>query len=130
MAHPLCIYHGNCADGITAAWLVKHRVSQETEFFAAHYGENPPDVRGRSVWIVDFSYPRKILEDMADAAYDMHVLDHHRTAQIDLAEFDRPNVQVVFDMQRSGAQITYDVLLGEGKQRPKIVEYTADRDLW
>ena len=39
---PLCIYHGNCADGFTAAWAV-WRAHPDWEFYAGIYQTPPPD---------------------------------------------------------------------------------------
>ena len=52
----LCIYHGNCADGFGAAWAVRKRFGDEVEFHAGVYQTEPPDVSGRDVVMVDFSY--------------------------------------------------------------------------
>ncbi|RAV76582.1 phosphohydrolase, partial [Aerococcus loyolae] len=38
MLNPLCIYHGNCADGFTAAWAVHEALGEGCEFVAGVYG--------------------------------------------------------------------------------------------
>lgn len=120
----LVIYHANCADGFCSAW-VANRQYPEAEFVAAQYGMDPPDVAGRHVLIVDFSYPRDTLLRMHGEAASLLVLDHHKSAREDLEGLDF----CVFDMERSGAGITWDVLL-PGEARPKLVDYVEDRDLW
>lgn len=132
---PLVIYHGQCRDGFCAAWCVWRR-SPGAEFFEAHYGgQTPPDVRGRMVIMVDFSYPRAILAKMAEEAHALCILDHHKTAAEDLAGFEEEQtklgrtVKVVFDMERSGAGITWDHF-NRGQPRPWLVDYIEDRDLW
>ena len=57
---PLCIYHHNCADGFTAAWVVK-KAFGNVDFHPGKYNEPPPDVTGRDVIIVDFSYKYDVL---------------------------------------------------------------------
>lgn len=84
----LCIYHGNCADGFGAAWAVRHALGNKAEFVAAKHGDAPPDVAGRSVVIVDFSYSRDVLAGMGKVANHVLVLDHHKTAEADLGCFD------------------------------------------
>ena len=67
MTPDICIYHGNCADGFTAAWAVRRRFPG-VECIAGVYGAPPPDVRDKHVIMVDFSYKRPVLEAMsADA---------------------------------------------------------------
>jgi oligoribonuclease NrnB/cAMP/cGMP phosphodiesterase (DHH superfamily) len=140
---PLCIWHANCLDGFTSAWAVNKYFKGEVDFVAANYGEVPPDVIGRDVLIVDFSYKRPVLLEMASKANAITVLDHHETARIDLedlnplpAEWDADDgvfadkgIVTVFDMDRAGAGITWDFLFPK-KGRPMLVNYVEDRDLW
>jgi oligoribonuclease NrnB/cAMP/cGMP phosphodiesterase (DHH superfamily) len=132
----LCIYHGNCADGFTAAWAVKEAVGWGAiDYFAAVHGNPPPDVTGRHVVIVDFSYKRPVLIEMAKKAKSIRIIDHHKTAMEDLKdlsfepELEGCAVEVMFDMERSGAGITWDVF-HPLEDRPVLVNYVEDRDLW
>lgn len=158
MKPDICIYHGNCADGFTAAWAVWKRFGDEVEYVPGVYGESPPDVAGKNVVIVDFSYKRPILDLMAKNARSVLVLDHHKTAAADLAdggiftamgqwtgqltwhryevnliqdEMENAGCRIytVFDMERSGAGITWD-FLHPNDARAALVRYVEDRDLW
>lgn len=144
---PLCIYHDHCNDGYTAAWAVWHRIymldSKPIELFPASYNKPAPDlatVANRDVIIVDFSYPRAVIDSMALTARSILILDHHKTAQADLSGYPDPegcwgargpgkNVFAIFDMNRSGAGIAWD-FFHPGKPRPLLVNYVEDRDLW
>lgn len=124
----LCIYHGNCADGFGAAWAVRSALGEDAvEFFAGVYGKPAPDVTGRQVVMVDFSYKRDVMLEAIDKAASMLVLDHHKTAAEDLA--DLPGATVVFDMERSGAGIAWDYY-HPGVKRPPLIDAIEDRDLW
>jgi len=128
MSETIVIYHGSCFDGITAAWVAQtyfRSRSIPVDFFAATYGENPPDVKDKSIFIVDFSYPRAILEKMALEAKDITVLDHHKTAEEDLKGL----AFAIFDMNRSGAGIAWDWFF-PGHPRHWLVNTVEDRDLW
>lgn len=140
----LCIYHGKCADGFTAAWAVHKGLGETAEFVPGVYGEPPPDCTGRDVLMVDFSYKRPVIETMAAVARSILVLDHHKTAREDLlglgyipkayGDFTETDdaaarVGVIFDMDRSGAQIAWD-FFQPGIKRPNLVDYVGDRDLW
>lgn len=81
---PLCIYHGNCADGFSAAWCVRYALGEAVEFHAGIYQDPPPDVAGRDVIIVDFSYKRDVLLKMGETARSILVIDHHKSAAEDL----------------------------------------------
>jgi oligoribonuclease NrnB/cAMP/cGMP phosphodiesterase (DHH superfamily) len=126
MTDRIVIYHGpGCADGFTAAWVAWTVYHDKAEYVEAQYGDAPPDVAGKDVLIVDFSYPRAALLEMAEKARSIQVFDHHKSAAADLAGLDF----CVFDMHRSGAAIAWD-MLRQGERRPNLVELVQDRDLW
>ena len=125
---PLVIYHGNCLDGFTAAWVIwtKH---PDWEFFAAKHGNPPPEnVANRLVYMVDFSYKRPVILDIASKATNIYIIDHHKTAQADLVDLPL-NVHVSFNMEKSGARLTWD-WFNLDNEVPNLVKYVEDRDLW
>lgn len=83
----MCIYHGNCADGFGAAWVVRKALGDQVEFVAGVYGQEPPDVTDKDVIIVDFSYKYDVLARISWRARSIIVLDHHKSAAEDLAKF-------------------------------------------
>lgn len=120
----IIIHHANCIDGFTAAYVAWLKYGDTADYIPANYGDEPPDVRGKDVLILDFSYPRAVLERMHADAKSLRVLDHHKTAQADLAWLP----YATFDMDRSGAGLAWDEL--HGGERPPLVNYVEDRDLW
>lgn len=124
MSNVLIITHGNCRDGFCAAWVC-YRKYPTAEFIHSNYGESTPDVKGRDVIMVDFSYPRDVLEQMKADANSLLVLDHHKTAKEALEGLD----YCQFDMNRSGAGMAWDHFFPE-QIRPWLVNYVEDRDLW
>jgi oligoribonuclease NrnB/cAMP/cGMP phosphodiesterase (DHH superfamily) len=158
MKERLFIYHGGCYDGFTAAWVFNKYFKPGMNdapviYHPAHYGEDPPDCKGKEVWLVDFSYKRDVMiEKIIKPSTRTIIMDHHKTAQADLDgildelrekhRLQRDGDRVVFDMQRSGSGILADELEAEagkkaGFHKPKIfgrslwlVDYVEDRDLW
>lgn len=123
---PLVIYHRACRDGFCAAWVFADALGVDNvDFHAANYGEEPPPVAGRDVYVVDFSWPRDVMDRMYGEATFLLVLDHHKTAEAALAGAP----YAVFDMDRSGAGMAWDEL-HPSEPRPWIVDYVEDRDLW
>ncbi len=88
MTRPLCIYHANCADGFGAAWVVRKFFNGEVDFHPGVYQDPPPDVSGRQVILVDFSYKRDALLEMAKSAWGVLLIDHHKSAAEDLKADD------------------------------------------
>lgn len=125
---PLCIYHGNCADGFGAAWVVRKALG-DVDFHAGVYQNPPPDVSERDVILVDFSYKRDVMREVGTRAKSVLVLDHHKSAAEDLADFYGPNYAQHFDMEHSGAMLTWQHYFPNA-QAPKLIEHIEDRDLW
>lgn len=123
----ICIYHGNCADGFTAAWVVRKALGDSVQFFAGVYGDAPPDVKGKDVIFADFSYKRPVIEKLISEANSVLILDHHASADIDLK--DIVGAEVHFDMNKSGASLTWDYFF-PNEPRPVLINHVEDRDLW
>lgn len=148
MKYPLCIYHGHCNDGFTAAWVVR-RAIPGCELYAGIHQDPPPEASGRDVILVDFSYRRPVLEALARAAASLLIIDHHKTAIEELGDLRsvrsladhmaqtledkvrgiEPSWHAYFDLKRSGAGLTWDFFF-PGEQRPAFIERIEDRDLW
>lgn len=153
MKKPLFIYHGGCYDGFTAAWIF-NTMKGDADFHPAAYGEDPPDCKGREVWLVDFSFKRDVMIDKVILPSTRTIMmDHHKTAEADLKgilqevrkkhSVQRDGDRVVFDMARCGSAILYDeleILAGKkagfhlprynGARANWMVDYVEDRDLW
>lgn len=121
----VCIYHANCLDGIAAAWVVwdYYRTKGENiTLFPGLYGKPlPPDLKGKKVVIVDFSYKRADIEWLL-ANTDLTLLDHHKTAKDDLAGL------VDIDMNYSGAVLAWRHF-HPGVPVPTELEFVQDNDL-
>lgn len=131
----LVIYHAPCADGFTAAWIAESVLSQDmdVELYPADYRESAPIdliTKDTKVYILDFSYPWEQMLAICDAA-SRHVvlLDHHKTALENLANFEHPNLIKVLDRDYSGAGLSWRWFF-PNKAMPPLVQRVQDRDLW
>jgi oligoribonuclease NrnB/cAMP/cGMP phosphodiesterase (DHH superfamily) len=85
-----------------------------------------------------------VLAEMADRVEWLIILDHHKTAEVDLADFaaapfDSPGpdyeiacgrkIVARFDMTKSGAVLAWEFCHGVATI-PSILAYIQDRDLW
>ncbi|MCW9048670.1 MAG: phosphohydrolase [Gammaproteobacteria bacterium] len=126
----LCIYHANCPDGFAAAWVVRKALGDRVVFFGGVHQKQPPDVMGMDVLIVDFSYKKEIVQKMLKTASSITILDHHISAKNDLQFLlDEGLVEGVFDINRSGAMITWEWFYPT-EEAPKLIQHIQDRDLW
>jgi oligoribonuclease NrnB/cAMP/cGMP phosphodiesterase (DHH superfamily) len=140
-ARPLVIYHNNCADGFSAAWCFWRKYGTGADYVGGVYQTPPPDVTGRDVYLVDFSYKRAVVERMLAEANSVTLIDHHKTAIDDLQSLfaehetdalaygsDRRAVWFC-DLNRSGATLAWDYLF-PSEDRPLLLGHIEDRDLW
>lgn len=134
----LIIHHAKCRDGWCAAYVAKKRYP-DAKLLAVEYGLAPKqleelwaDVVGKDVLMLDYSLPTRELNDgLSKIAKSFQILDHHRTAQAALEGAS----YAIFDMARSGAGLTWDILFGNADcqsvlTRPWYVDYVEDHDLW
>lgn len=120
------LYHGNCDDGFGAAWAAWRRLGDKATYLPVTHGHPPPELPAESrVVIVDFSYPRQQLLAMRAHCQELFVLDHHKTAQEELAGLDN----TVFDMERSGAHLSW-CFFHPDQPLPELLAYVEDKDLW
>lgn len=129
---PICIYHGNCADGFGAAWVFKNYAGREHDFHAGVYQDAPPDCAGRDVYLVDFSYKRAVVEEICNVATRVVLIDHHKTALDDLAPLiEDKRIEALTSLDHSGAVLAYKWFNGNDlSNMPKLLMHIEDRDLW
>lgn len=123
------IYHGDCADGFGAAfaaWLV---FGDEAEYLPYAYGMAPPNVAGREVYILDFSFEPDVLVEIEKSAAALYMLDHHKSAKDKLSGFKCRCGFVHIDMDRSGARMAWEYFHPE-TDVPELIALIEDRDLW
>lgn len=126
------IYHANCSDGFGSAMCAElYRreccPNKEIIYYPATFNKPPPDIKNKNVLICDFSYKKEIIMNMIKDANKLAILDHHKTAEIELK--DLSDEYKVITMDYSGAYITWKYFC-PNKQVPKAIEYIQDNDLW
>jgi len=135
MKDKLVIYHANCPDGFTGAWLLWRAFgdNDNIHFVAANYGDDPPDVVDQDVFIVDFSYPRVVMAGMAHDARSIRMWDHHKTAEENCWGLDF----CTFDMNRCGSRLLLETYIRDNHpsvymhdKAREFVRYVDDNDRW
>lgn len=144
---PLVIYHANCTDGFGAAFAAWLKLGDEAEYLPMDYGkvETPEDfdmkvslaAKGNTIYILDFSFPRPIMEALFAHAEKVVWLDHHKTAfemwcgsWAPKMKFSRTdNHYIELDDERSGALIAWEYFHPK-TEVPMLIRHIDDRDRW
>ena len=119
------IYHADCTDGFGAAYSAWKLLGNRAEYHACKHGTTPPDVTGKNVVILDFSFNNATIKQMIVDASALLIIDHHKSAMVELHDISN----TIFDMTKSGARLAWD-FFHPGKEAPKFIDYIQDRDLW
>ena len=119
------IYHAHCTDGFGAAYSAWKLLGNRAEYHACSHGTSPPNVKGKNVVILDFSFNNATTKKMITEANSLYVIDHHKTAMVELHDIANTH----FDMTKSGAMLSWE-FFHPGKEPPKFIRYIQDRDLW
>lgn len=152
---PLVIYHANCADGFGAAFAAWLKFGDEAEYVPFGYNQEERlrelfvvgDPK-RDIYILDFSFPRELMDWLFSVAKRVVWLDHHKTAFEMYSKEPNANSwnyydqwglgiditgdsqhQVILDNTRSGAMIAWEYFHPE-KEVPMLIKHIDDYDRW
>ncbi len=142
MKEHIVFYHANCADGLGPAFAAWVTLGDSAEYVPCNYNEpiHPADwieqISGRDVHILDFSFPRPVMELTLAHAQHVTWLDHHRTAfemwcpgEYEAYSSDALNHKFILDNSRSGALISWQHYCPQF-ELPLLIRCIDDRDRW
>lgn len=120
------LYHKHCFDGTGARYAAWKKYGNSAIYTAVQYGDAPPEIEdGSEVYILDFSYPRDVLEELRLRSKSILVLDHHKTAKEALEGLSYAK----FDMDQSGAVLAWKHFHPRDPV-PDLLLDVQDGDLW
>lgn len=123
------LYHANCNDGSASALAAWLSLGDDASYIPVQYGLEPPEIEPSTMlYILDFSYPREVIKDLAGISGGVVIIDHHKTAREDLRGYIADKVKVIYNVEECGATLSW--LYFHGKPIPKLFRYIKDRDLW
>lgn len=131
MSDNIVIYHKGCMDGIAAAWAA-WVVFPKWNFIPGQY-QTPFDIedfRGKTIYMVDFSYPLKQMKDILSVCERVVLLDHHKTC-FDMLEALGPHPRLDSSRcnnEKSGCVISWEYFHTDDV--PQMLLHVQDRDLW
>lgn len=156
MTKPLVIYHKDCTDGFGAAFAAWLKLGDEAEYLPMHYKQSYDEfwhnedetfdseitLLNRDVYILDFSFPRWIMEGVFSIAKRVVWLDHHKTAfemwcpypfekglRYTPIQNDVGPHYIDLDDNKSGALLAWE-FFHPGTEVPMLIRHIDDRDRW
>lgn len=147
---PLVIYHNNCADGFGAAFAAWLKFGDEAEYIPMQYGFHVDDLdnipyQGNEVYMVDFSWPKPLMDNLFEKARKVVWLDHHKTAfemwlggipDVGIWREDNWHAgatprsrYILLDNNKSGAMIAWEYFHPD-KEIPMLIRHIDDYDRW
>lgn len=140
MMKPLVIYHANCADGFGAAFAAWLKLGNEAEYLPIQYGDTDTHLEytGRDLYILDFSFPREVMEHMFANAKHVIWLDHHKTAlEMWCGKYEKgmqhQSVEtphyINLDDNKSGAYLAWEYF-HPSTEIPMLIKHIDDYDRW
>lgn len=139
---PLVIYHASCADGFGAAFAAWMKLGDKAEYAPMQYGEklvgvDIADMNDRDVYILDFSFPREVIDGVFAAAKRVFWLDHHKTAfemwcgsytrGMRFSDHNDPYIEL--NDNKSGALLAWEYF-HPNAEAPMLIRHIDDYDRW
>jgi oligoribonuclease NrnB/cAMP/cGMP phosphodiesterase (DHH superfamily) len=138
------IYHADCPDGFGAALAARRHFGPDARLLPLHHGTDWRllGLAGQAVYILDFSFPPDVLEEIAGSARSVVQIDHHATARAPWAthlvpdnngqeSFRHPTLPltVIFDLDKSGCRLAWEHFFPT-QALPLLLSHIEDIDLW
>lgn len=120
------IYHGNCRDGLSAAYAAWKKFGDAATYIPRKTQQEPPKgLSGKELYILDYSYPRATLDALVRDTRSVVVIDHHQSAKEAVTAYP----ENIFDGAHSGATLSW-TYFHPGTPMPRIFPYIEEHDLW
>ena len=141
---PLFIYHANCTDGFGAAFAAWLKLGDEAEYRPMNYTNDRAlledvvaSATNRETYILDFSFPRDVMDAIFENAKRVVWLDHHKTAfEMWLGSIPQHGQYVIgtghtiwLDNNKSGAMLAWEYF-HLGTEVPMLIQHIDDYDRW
>lgn len=124
----IVVLHHDDNDGYCAAYAARKMFGKEIKAIkAVQYRQDFPYElidEDSKVFILDFSYSKEILDDVAGKVAFLRVIDHHKTA----ADVLKDAPYAYFDMSMSGCELAWQYFFDT--EAPDVLKYVGDRDIW
>src|SRR3989344_9396253 len=122
----IILYHADCPDGFGGAYAARKKFGDSAEYLPVKHGKPPPGgLAGRKAYLIDFCYPKDIMDTLVATAGSVTVLEHHEG----MKNIVESMPEYVYDAKRSGATIAWNYFHPD-EAVPTLLSYVEDGDLY
>lgn len=120
------IYHGECWDGFGGGYSAWKKFGNKAEYFGMKHGDPlPKGLKGKEVYVVDFSFKEPIMKKIVKDNKKVVALDHHISAE----KTTKMAHEYVYALNHSGAAIAWKYFHPKRKL-PELLRHIEDIDIW
>lgn len=125
MRNTIILYHSDCLDGFTGAWVARTHFKNHANYIPIKHQLPPPKgLRGKTIYLIDIVYPPKVMKMLA-THNRIIVIDHHASAKKSVAMAH----ESLYDLSHSGAALAWQYFYPK-KRLPKLIRAVEEGDLW
>jgi oligoribonuclease NrnB/cAMP/cGMP phosphodiesterase (DHH superfamily) len=130
MKRTVILYHADCSDGFSAAWVAWKKFGTRAEYIGIEPGQDANQLAGltlkdRDIYFIDVSASAAELRKLVAQNRSVIVIDHHVTN----AKTVRSATGFVFDTAHCGSMLAWR-FFHPRKPVPLFLKYVEDNDLW
>lgn len=119
------LYHAECPDGFGAAWAAYNNFGNNADYIGVHHNHPAPEgLENKDVYLVDFVYPKEIMEELISRNKRVTAIDHHVSGE----EAVKLTKDYSYSVDHSGSVLAW--MYFNDKSVPKLLYYIEDRDLF
>lgn len=126
------VYHQNCSDGISSAWVTT-LVNKNATLVSCFAGKDPDipteNLYEKTVLFCDISPIPEYLTKLQEQNAKVVVIDHHNDAVAKIEHNTNIEIHTNKDNTKSGCILTWEYFFPD-KPIPWFLEYISDRDTW
>jgi len=120
------LYHSNCLDGFSSAWVAWKKFGDKASYIPTEPQTLPKvKIKNKEIYIVDLGFSKKDIKKLIKDKNFVTIIDHHLSARDDI----KTASQWYFDLNHSASVLTWQYFY-PNKKLPKLLKYVEDIDLW
>ena len=124
------IYHGNCLDGFSGAWVAYKKFGNEAFYYGVSCQPNISNdllllLQDKEIYFIDVCFAKDIMEQILSNNRKVIIIDHH-ISQEDIVKL---GYEYMFDVSHCASVLAFKYFFPHSKM-PKILKYVEDGDLW